>query len=337
LQEQEFIGGDMRGRNFPIIAGIIAAVASLPSVAASADEYPNRLVRVIVPQAAGGATDIYARKISQALSERWKQPVVVENRVGAGGTLGTDAVAKAAPDGYTLLVTYAGSQAINPGLYANLPFDSVKDFQPIATLAVTPFFFVASTTLPVKTFADFLALARKKERPLNYGSAGVGSVNHLLGEMLNYEAKTQLQHVPYRGASQALADVIGHQIDSAFTSIPSSLSSIRSGQIQGLAVSSAKRIAVAPDIPSIAEAGFPGFDVNPWWGILGPKGMDAAIVTKINADVAEAMKGKELQDFFAAQGAEIVTASPYEFGQMLKADIEKWSKVIKAAGLKPIE
>lgn len=309
----------------------------LLSMAAQADDYPSRTVRVIVPQAAGGATDIYARKISQALGERWRQPIVVENRVGAGGVLGTDAVAKAAPDGYTLLVTYAGSQAINPGLYAQLPFDSVKDFQPIATLAVTPFFLVASTTLPVKSLPELVALARDKSKPLNFGSAGNGSVNHLLGAMLNSEAKIDIQHVPYRGAPQALADVIGHQVDMAFASVPSSLSSIRDGQVQGVAVSSAKRLVVAPDIPSIAEAGFPDFDVNPWWGILGPKGMDPAIVARINADVAAAMKSKELQDFFAAQGADILITSPEQFTTLLKADIEKWSKVIKAAGLKPIE
>lgn len=320
----------------------VAAVTALGCVvllsrATRAEDYPSRIVRVIVPQAAGGATDIYARKISQALSERWRQSVVVENRVGAGGTLGTDAVAKSPPDGYTLLVTYAGSQAINPGLYASLPFDSVKDFQPIATIAVTPFFLVTNTKLPVKTLPELIALAREKSRPLNYGSAGNGSVNHLLGEMLNSEAKISIQHVPYRGAPQALADVIGNQVDMAFASIPSSLPSIRNGQIQALAVSSAKRLAVAPDIPSIAESGFPDFDVNPWWGIIGPKGMDPAIVSKINADVAAVMAGKELQDFFAAQGADILLMSPEEFINLLKADIEKWSKAIKAAGLKPIE
>lgn len=328
----------MPARAFRVMsAAAMVGAALLLSPRAQADDYPSRAVRVIVPQAAGGATDIYARKISQALSESWRQTVVVENRVGAGGVLGTDAVAKAAPDGYTLLVTYAGSQAINPGLYAHLPFDSVKDFQPIATMAVTPFFLVASTTLPVKTLPDLLALARSKSRPLNFGSAGNGSVNHLLGAMLNYEAKIDLQHVPYRGAPQALADVIGHQVDMAFASVPSSLSSIRDGQVQGLAVSSAKRLAVAPEIPSIAEAGYPDFDVNPWWGILGPKGMDPALVTKINADVAAAMKTKELQEFFAAQGADILLSSPEQFKALLESDIAKWAKVIKAAGLKPVQ
>lgn len=328
----------MPARAFRVMsAAAMVGATLLLSPRAQADDYPSRAVRVIVPQAAGGATDIYARKISQALSERWRQTVVVENRVGAGGVLGTDAVAKSAPDGYTLLVTYAGSQAINPGLYAHLPFDSVKDFQPIATMAVTPFFLVASTTLPVKTLPDLLALARDKSRPLNFGSAGNGSVNHLLGAMLNAEAKIDLQHVPYRGAPQALADVIGHQVDMAFASVPSSLSSIRDGQVQGLAVSSAKRLAVAPEIPSIAEAGYPDFDVNPWWGILGPKGMDPALVTRINADVTAAMKTEELQAFFAAQGADILLTSPEQFKALLESDIAKWSKVIKAAGLKPVQ
>ena len=328
----------MPARAFRVMsAAAMVGATLLLSPRAQADDYPSRAVRVIVPQAAGGATDIYARKISQALSERWRQTVVVENRVGAGGVLGTDAVAKSAPDGYTLLVTYAGSQAINPGLYAHLPFDSVKDFQPIATMAVTPFFLVASTTLPVKTLPDLLALAREKSRPLNFGSAGNGSVNHLLGAMLNAEAQIDLQHVPYRGAPQALADVIGHQVDMAFASVPSSLSSIREGQVQGLAVSSARRLTVAPDIPAIAEFGFPDFDVNPWWGILGPKGMDPVIVSKINADVTAAMKTRELQEFFAAQGADILLTSPEQFKALLESDIAKWSKVIKAAGLKPVQ
>lgn len=325
----------MPSHAFRVVAATLVGAVLLISIPAHADDYPSRAVRVVVPQAAGGATDIYARKIAQALSERWNQTVMVENRGGAGGVIGTDAVAKSPPDGYTLLVTYEGSQAINPSLYTPLPFDSVKDFQPIATIAVTPFFLVASTTLPAKTLPDLLALARDKTRPLNYGSAGIGSVNHLLGAMLNAQARIDLQHVPYRGASQALADVIGHQVDMAFASVPSSLASIQERQVQPLAVSSARRLSVAPDIPAIAEFGFPDFNVNPWWGILGPKGMDPALVAKINADVAAAMKAPGMGDFFAAQGADILISSPEQFAALLKADIDKWAKVVKAAGLTP--
>jgi tripartite-type tricarboxylate transporter receptor subunit TctC len=299
----------------------------------AAQTFPSRLVKLIVPQTPGGATDVFARKISQALSERWGQAVIVENRAGAAGTLGTDFVAKSAPDGYTLLVTYAGSQAINPSLYAKLPFDSVKDFQPIATLAVTPFFLIVNPKVPANDLGEFLALARAKPDALTYASSGNGSVNHLLGEMLKAEAGVRILHVPYRGVAAANTDVIAGQVDAAFSSVPSVLQIIQGGQVRALAVSSGKRVTAARDVPTIAEAGFPGFDVNPWWGILGPAGIDAAIVRKINSDVGEILRSREMIDFLATQGAEPLIASPDEFLALLKADVEKWAKIVKAAGV----
>ncbi|MGI8896323.1 MAG: Bug family tripartite tricarboxylate transporter substrate binding protein [Casimicrobiaceae bacterium] len=300
---------------------------------ASAQQYPSRLVKIVAPQTPGGATDVFARKMAQTLSERWGQPVVVENRAGAGGTVGTDAVAKSAPDGYTLLVTYAGSQAINPSLYQKLPFDSVKDFQTIATLASTPFFLIANPNRPFKDVAGMLAMAREKPDALTYASSGNGSVNHLLGEMLKAETGVKILHIPYRGVAPAITDVIGGQVDTAFSSVPSVLQTIRSGDVRALAVSSAKRVAVAPDVPTIAESGLPGFDVNPWWGILAPAGIDMAIVRKINADVGEILATQEMKDFFAAQGAEPLVTSPDQFLKMLQADVEKWAKIVKGAGV----
>lgn len=310
---------------------LFAGLASL-GLPAAAQPYPSRLVKIVVPQTPGGATDVFARKIAQALGERWGQPVIVENRAGAAGTLGTDAVAKAPADGYTLLVTYAGSQAINQSLYAKLPFDSVKDFQTVATLAVTPFFLVSNPGLPAKTLGEFLALAREQPDHYTYASSGNGSVNHLLGEMLKAETGVKILHVPYRGVAPSLTDLIGGQVHAAFASVPSVLQMIRGGQVRGLAVSSAKRIAVAPDIPAIAET-IPNFDVNPWWGILAPAGTDQAIVRKINADVAEILRSKEMIDFLATQGAEPLIMSPEQFLQILQADVEKWAKVVKAAGV----
>ena len=189
-----------------------------------------------------------------------------------------------APDGYTLLVTYAGSQAINPSLYPKIPFDSVKDFQTVATLAVTPFVLIAHPKLPAKNLAEYIALARAKPDALTYASSGNGSVNHLLGEMLKAEAGIKMLHVPYRGVAPAITDVIGGQVDSAFSSVPSVLQMVRNGNVRALAISSAQRISTAPEIPTIAESGFPGFDVNPWWGILAPAGIDMAIVRKINSE-----------------------------------------------------
>jgi tripartite-type tricarboxylate transporter receptor subunit TctC len=313
-----------------IVIALLAAFAAISPVAGQ--EYPSRLVRLVVPQAAGGGTDTFARAIGQRLSERWGQSVVIENKAGAGGVVGTDFVAKSPADGYTLLVTYEGSQAINQSLYEKLPFDSLKDFYPVATIAVTPFILVAGPRVQATTLREFIAFARANPDRLSYGSAGNGSVNHLLGEMLKTEAGIRLVHVPYKGASAAIADVMGGHLDAAFASVPSVISSVQSNVVRALAVSSAKRIAVAPDIPTIAEAGFQKFDVNPWWGILGPAGLSPAIAQKISVDVAEILKTPEMQDVLAKQGATPLISSPEAFRDLLAKDIEKWSKVVKASG-----
>ena len=317
------------------LTGLVSAfiLSSVLVTPAAAQTYPSRVVKLIVPQTPGGATDVFARKIGQLLSEKWGQPVVIENRAGAGGVVGTEVVARSAPDGYTLLVTYAGSQAINPSLYPKIPFDSVKDFQTIATLASTPFVLIVHPKLPAKDLAEYVALARARPDALTYASSGNGSVNHLLGEMLKVEASIKMLHVPYRGVAPAITDVIGGQVDSAFSSVPSVLQMVQTDKVRALAISSAKRVAAAPGIPTIAESGFPGFDVNPWWGILSPAGIDGAIVRKINEDVASILRTKEMIDFLGAQGAEPLMTSPEEFLKILEADVVKWAKVVKSAGV----
>jgi tripartite-type tricarboxylate transporter receptor subunit TctC len=258
---------------------------------------------------------------------------VIENKAGAGGVVGTDFVAKSAPDGYTLLVTYEGSQAINQSLYEKLPFDSLKDFTPIATIAVTPFILIVGPRVEAKTLKEFISFARANPDRMSYGSAGNGSVNHLLGEMLKTEADIRIVHVPYKGASAAIGDVMGGHVDAAFASVPSVISSVQSNVVRALAVSSAKRIAIAPDIPTIAEAGrFPKFDVNPWWGILAPAGLSPSLTQKIAADVAEILKTPEMEEVLAKQGATPLISSPEAFRDLLAQDIEKWRKVVKASG-----
>jgi len=222
-----------------IAIGAFAAISS-----AQAEDYPSRIVRIIVPQTAGGGTDTFARAIGQKLSERWGQSVVIENKAGAGGVVGTDFVAKSPPDGYTLLVTYEGSQAINQSLYEKLPFDSLKDFEPVATIAVTPFLLIVGPRVEAKSLKEFIAFAKANPDKMTYGSAGNGSVNHLLGEMLKTDADIKLVHVPYKGAPAAIGDVMGGHIDAAFASMPSVISSVQSGVVRALAVSSAKRVAV---------------------------------------------------------------------------------------------
>ncbi|MGH6707327.1 MAG: Bug family tripartite tricarboxylate transporter substrate binding protein [Bradyrhizobium sp.] len=317
-----------------LIAAAVTAWVAWPSCVV-AEDYPARLVRIIVPQSPGGATDTFARTIGQKLSEHWKQPVVIENRAGAGGVIGTESVAKAPADGYTLLVTYEGSQAINPSLYENLPFDTIKDFTPIGTIATTPFLLIVGQKVQAKTFAEFIALARANPDKLNYGSAGNGSVNHLLGEMLKFEADVRITHVPYKGAPQAIADVIGGHVDSAFASAPSVIASVQQGLVRAIAISSGKRAAISPDTPTIAEGGVRNFDVNPWWGIFGPAGLPPSIVSKINADLAAVLKEPDTLEVLAKQGGTPFVSSPEEFRKLLAEDIEKWAKTVKAAGIKP--
>ncbi len=310
------------------LVGAFAAVSS-----ALAEDYPSKLVRIVVPQTAGGGTDTFARAIGQKLGERWGQSVVIENKAGAGGVVGTDFVAKSAPDGYTLLVTYEGSQSINQSLYEKLPFDSLKDFDRVATIAVTPFLLIVGPRVEVRTLKEFIAFAKANPDKMSYGSAGNGSVNHLLGEMLKFDAGIKLVHVPYKGAPAAIGDVMGGHIDAAFASMPSVISSVQSGVVRALAVSSARRVAIAPDVPSVAEAaGIDNFDVNPWWGILAPAGLDPVIAKKISADVAEILKTSDMQEILAKQGATPLISSSDEFRALLARDIEKWRKVVKASG-----
>jgi tripartite-type tricarboxylate transporter receptor subunit TctC len=312
----------------PLLGAVM--LGALPG--AAAQDFPARPVKIVVPQTPGGASDSLARIISQRLSEKWGQPVVVENRAGAGGNVGTEVVATSPADGYTLLMSYVGTQAINGSLYKSLPFDPDKDFAPVATLATLPFVVVSRPDAPFKTITELVAAAKKD--PLTYGSAGNGSVNHLLGEMFNAAAGVKLTHIPYRGAAPAMTDLMGGQINVVFTSLPSVAGSIKSGKLQPIAVTSAKRAASFDSIPTIAEAGFAGFDVNPWFGLLAPAKTPANVVARINADVNEILKRKEVIESFAAQGAEPYLTSPGEFQKVLRADIEKWSKVVKESGAK---
>ena len=316
------------------LLGTIAAYGCLAAFAlpAGAQDYPTRSVRVVVPQAPGGGTDIFARALCQRLSARWGQPVVIDNRAGAAGTLGTDVVAKSAADGYTLLFTYAGSQAINQSLYPKLPFDSIKDFQTVATVAVTPFFLVLRRDAPAKDLREFLALARAKPNSVSFASSGNGSVPHLVGEMLMLETGVRMLHVPYKGIAQAITDTLGGQVDSVITSVPSAIQHVNNGSARALAVTSAKRISAAAAVPTVAESGIPNFEVNPWWGILAPAGTDMKIVRRINADAADILKTAEMQGFLRAQGADAFVTTPEEFLKILVADVDKWAKVVKASG-----
>jgi len=312
--------------------GAALAVAAVPAVQAQA--WPAKPVRIVVPQTPGGASDALARIVGQKLSERWGQPVVVENKPGAGGNVGTELVAKSPADGYTLLMSYVGTQAINGSLYKSLPYDPYKDFATVATLATVPFALVVNQSFAPKSVQELVAYARANTGPVNFGSAGNGSLNHLLGEMVNMSQGIKLVHVPYKGAAGALTDTIGGQIQMTFSSLPSVAGHIRSDKLRALAVTGARRSPAFPNVPTLAEAGLAGFEISPWFGLLAPAGTPAALVRKINADVAEALRDKDLQDRFAAAGADPYPTTPEQFGRVLQEDIQKWSQVVKASGAK---
>ena len=307
----------------------LLALAAL-AFTSQAQDFPNRPVKILVPQTPGGASDALARIVAQKLNEKWGQPVVVENRAGAGGNVGMEVVANAPADGYTLLMSYVGTHAINGSLYKKLPFDPEKDFAPVATLATLPFVVVTRPDAPFKTIPELVAAA--KAGRLNYGSAGNGSVNHLLGEMFNTATGVKLVHVPYRGAAPAMQDLMGGQIQLVFTSLPSVAGSIKQGTLHPIAVTSAKRAASFSQIPTIAEAGYRDFDVNPWFGLFAPAKVPAQVVRKINADVNEVLRSPDVVEKFMAQGAEPYVTDPAQFAAVLHADIAKWSQVVKASG-----
>ena len=309
----------------------LAAAALLATFHAGAQaSYPHKPVRIVVPQTPGGASDALARIVGQKLSEKWGQPVVIENRAGAGGNVGMEVVLAAPADGYTMLMTYVGTQAINGALYKKLTFDPGKDFVPIATLATVPFVIVSKPDAAFKTAAELADAARAGR--ITYGSAGNGSVNHLLGEMFSSAANVKLVHVPYRGAAPALQDLIGGQIDVVFTSLPSVAGQIKTATLRPIAVTSAKRAPSFSSIPTVAESGFQRFDVNPWFGLMGHKSMPREIVEKINRDVNEALRSKDVADRFLAQGADAHPTSTAEFAATLASDIEKWGAVVRASG-----
>ncbi len=300
--------------------------------AAAVQPYPTRAVRLVVPQTPGGASDTLARIVAHKLSERWGQPVVVDNRAGAGGNIGMDAVAKSPPDGHTLLLSYVGSHAINPSIYRKLPFDPEADFVAVANLADVPFVAVANPKLPVSNLKELVAYVASGKGQVAFGSAGNGSVNHLLGEMFNTAAGVKMTHVPYKGAAPALNDLLAGQIQIVFTSLPSVAAHIKAGTLKGLAVTGAKRSAAFKDIPSFTELGYTDFGISPWFAIFATGGTPPAVVRQINADINRILEEKDTVEKFALQGAEVHATTPQELTTMLHNDIKRWAVVVKQSG-----
>ena len=297
--------------------------------------WPAREVRIIIGFSAGGTTDIITRTLAPELSRLWGQPIVIENRTGAGGNIGADLVAKAKPDGYTLFMGSVGPLAVNASLYKSMPFDNLKDLTPIALVADVPNMLVFNPkALPVANFREFLALVKANPGKYFYGSTGSGTTSHLSGELLRSQTGVEITHVPYKGAV-ALNDVLsGESVHFMFATIPSAIAHVRAGKLRAIAVTSLKRSAGVPDVPTVAESGVPGFDASSWFGLTGPAGLPRDIAQKIALDVARILKGPELRERFVSQGADPVGSTPDEFAEHMKSETAKWARLVKASGAK---
>ena len=313
------------------IALALALAGSCYVGSSLADEYPSRPVRLIVPYAPGGGADTVARIVARRVSDSIGQTVVIENRGGAGAIIGTEMVAKAEPDGYTLLLGQSGPISINPAVYKDLRYDPIKDFSPITMTTAYPYILAVNAKLPVKSLQEFVALAKSKPGALNYGTTGIGAANHLVTELFSSKAGLKMTHIPYRGTALAVADLIGGQVTMVFSDPVSVLPHLQAGTLRGLAVTSTQRSAVAPDLPTIAESGYPGFDAIAWHGILAPAKTPPNVINKLSAEIVKALQHPETKDVLVKQAMQPVGSTPEEFAAFIKQDIAIWKAVATEA------
>lgn len=314
---------------------LLAAVLSACVTGASAQtDYPTKPIRLIVPFPPGGGTDILARLVGNKLQENLKWTVLIDNRPGAGGNIGVDLAAKSPADGYTVVMGQTSNLAVNPTLYTRLPYDPVKDFVPVTTVATAPLVLVVPANSPFKSLADVVTAAKAKPEELNFASPGNGTVAHLTGELFQKAAGVKFRHIPYKGTAQAMNDLLGGQVQLYMSSVPSAMSQIKNGKIRPLAVSSAKRSDDLPNVPTINESGYKGFDAITWFGLLVPAGTPAPIVSRLNTEVNKILKLKDVQEKMGAEGGDARGSTPEEFAALLKADIVNWGKVVKESGAK---
>jgi tripartite-type tricarboxylate transporter receptor subunit TctC len=321
-----------RSRAYVTLIVVLCALAPRP--ASAADAYPTRPVRLIVGLVAGGGTDVIARIVASKLGDALGQPVVVENRAGSGGLIAADTAAKASPDGHTLLFGALSYSAIFASLYKKLPYDPVKDFAPISLVATVPNVLVVNPTFPARSVSDFIAHAKANPGKLSYGSSGNGSSLHLSMEMLKKQAGIEVSHVPYKGGAAAVIDLIGGHIQVMFDNLPGQIAYVKSGRTRALAVTTAKRNFQLPEVPTMMEAGVPGFEVIVWYGVFAPARVPAAIVTKLNTELVKTLRLPEIRERMAEQGAEPSPMTPEAFAAFQKAEVVKWAKVVKDSGAK---
>lgn len=311
-----------------------ACLIAQPAAEAQTRAYPEKPVRVIVPAPPGSAPDFLVRLVGQKLSETWGQPVVIDNIVGASGNIGTERAARATPDGYTLLFNTIGPIAVNVSLFDKLPYDPLKDLAPISLVAKMPNILTVNPAVPVKSLTELIAMAKKEPGRLRYGTAGPGTTQHLSGELLNTLAGIKLVAVPYKSSAQMTTDALGGQIEVLFHNAPVLLPHLKSGGLRGIAITSAKRSPTVPDLPTMAEAGVPGFEITAWFGFMAPRGTPQAIIDKVHADVARIVASADVRERILAQASEPVGNTPEEYAAFINAEIVKWRAVIKQANMK---
>jgi len=312
---------------------LLVAVLLTSADASLAQSYPDKPIRIVVTFPAGGPTDAVARPISQSLSTTWGQPVIIDNRGGAGGIVGTEIVAHSAPDGYNLLIGTAGGMSINPSLHAKLSYDPFKDFAPISMLVINPQILVAHPALAASNVRELVALAKSKPGQLNFASSGTGTATHLGLELFKAATGINVVHVPYKGGAPALTDLIAGQVQLLFISIPSVMPQVKAGRLKALAVSSARRSLSAPDVPTVAESGYPGFEYVNWNALFAPAATPRAIISKLNTEVVKIMRDPDLAQKLVGQGAEPAPGTPEQLAQYMRVDFDRWRKVIRAAGI----
>ena len=318
-----------------MLLGLVAAVVALVPQFAAAGDYPEKPIRFIVPYAAGGTTDLLSRAIAQKLSEALGQSVVPDNRPGAGGNVGAEIVAKSPPDGYTMLMAPVSPMAINVTLYGSkMTFNPEKDFAPVTLVAKVPLVVVVNPSVPAKTLLELIALAKSKPGQLNYGSAGNGSSNHLVGEMLKTAAGINMVHIPYRGGGPGMMALVAGQIDVLIGQVPTVTPMVNAGRLRALAVSGAQRSPALPDVPTMAEAGLPGFDATAWYSIVVPAGTPKPIISRLNAELVKILKSPDIRARLVSEGADVETSTPEELGAFVHAEIQKWSKAVRESGTK---
>lgn len=321
-------------RCIPLLATAVAGLTVLPALAQGGADYPNKPVRILTGFPPGQATDTLGRIMAVKLQEALGQQFYVDNKPGAAGIIATQQAMAAPPDGYTLLLTSSGPLAVNPGLYTRLPYDPVKDFVPVGGIAIVPEVLVVTNDLPARDVKELVALAKASPGKINYASGGVGVTNHLVAEMFRATAGIDINHIPYKGGPPALTDLVGGRVQMMFETTVATLPFVKQGRIRALAVSSPSRVAAAPDLPTIAELGYPGFSGVPWIAIMAPAGTPPAIVARLNTEMNKALQSKDLKDNFAAQGVEPMVMTPPELGAYVKSEIVKWTKAVKDSGAK---